>query len=80
MNGLGNGENGQFTFLDTINLISFFIGMMNLNENLTQGDKQELMEELSKKSDLLLKEIHAHLEDQDKKIESILEVLSNGSR
>ena len=80
MNGLGNGENGQFTFLDTINLISFFIGMMNLNENMTQGDKQELMEELSKKSDLLLKEIHAHLKDQDKKIESILEVLSNGGR
>ena len=80
MNGLGNGENGQFTFLDTINLISFFIGMMNLNENMTQGDKQELMKELSKKSDLLLKEIHAHLKDQDKKIESILEVLSNGGR
>ena len=80
MNGLGSGENGQFTFLDMISLISFFVGMMNLNENLTQGDKQELMEELSKKADLLLKEIHAHLEAQDKKIESILEVLSNDSR
>lgn len=79
-NGLGNGENGQFTFLDTLNLISFCVELMNLNENLTQGDKQELIGELSEKSDLLLKEIHAHLEAQDKKIDSILEVLSNDSR
>ena len=80
MSGLGSGENGQFTFLDTISLISFFVGMMNLNENMTQGDKQDLMEELSKKSDLLLKEIHSHLEKQDKKIEFILEVLLDDSR
>ena len=75
--GLGNGEYGEFTFLDTLNLLSFFIALMNLNENLTQGDKQELMEELSKKSDLLLQEIHGHLENQDKKIDKILEAIKN---
>ena len=80
MNGIGNGENGQFTFLDTINLISFCIGLMNLNENLTQGDKQELMEELSRKADYLLKEIHKHLENQDQKIDYILKELSNDNR
>lgn len=77
--GLGSGENGQFSFLDTINLISFFIGIMNLNENLTQGDKQELLETFSKKADDLLKEIHSHLQIQDDKIDKILEVLSNDS-
>ena len=77
--GLGNGENGQFSFLDTVNLISFFIGIMNLNENLTQGDKQELLETFSKKADDLLKEIHSHLQTQDDKIDKILEVLSNDS-
>lgn len=78
--GLGSGENGQFTFLDTISLISFMIGIMNLNENLTQGDKQELMEEFSRKADVLLNEIHGHLADQDNKIDKILEEISNDSR
>ena len=76
MNGLGNGNFGQLTFLDSINLLSFFIAIMNLNENMTQEDKQELQEDLSKKADLLLKEIHGHLEAQDIKINKILEELS----
>ena len=74
---LGSGDNGEFTFLDTISLTSFLIGLMNLEENLTQGDKQELMEELSKKADLLLSEIHSHLEAQDEKIDEILRRLQD---
>lgn len=69
---LGSGANGEFTFLDTISIMSFLIGLMNLDENMTQGDKQELMEELSRKADLLLSEIHNHLEEQDKKLDIIL--------
>lgn len=78
--GLGNGPNGQFTFLDTLNIISFLIGTMNLQENLTQGDKQELLETFSKKAEELLGEIHGHLQDQDKKIDKILEVIGDDSR
>lgn len=74
--GLGSGDNGEFTFLDQLSIISFLVGIMNLNENLTQGDKQELMEALSEKADTFLKEIHQHLEDQDKKIDKILEVIA----
>jgi len=74
---LGSGDNGEFTFLDTISLISFMVGIMNLDENLTQGDKQELMEELSRKADLLLSEIHTHLEEQDAKIDKILRRLNH---
>ena len=75
-NGLGNGEFGQFTFLDIVSLMSFFLSVMNLNENLSQNDKQELAENLSNKADLLLKEIHGHLQDQDEKIDKILEVIT----
>ena len=75
MSGLGSGQNGQFTFLDTISLISFLIGVMNLNENLTQSDKQDLVQELNKKAEQLLTEIHTHLENQDKKLDKILELL-----
>ena len=77
--GLGSSENGQFTFLDTINLISFMIGVMNLNENLTQGDKQDLLETFSQKADDLLNEIHSHLKEQDIKIDRILEELNHDS-
>ena len=76
MSNLGSGSYGQFTFLDTISILSFLIAIMNLNENMTQGDKQELQEDLSKKADLLLKEIHGHLEEQDIKINKILEEIS----
>lgn len=78
--GLGSGENGEFTFLDILSILSFMIGTMNLNENLTQGDKQDLLKEFSTKADILLKEIHSHLETQDNKLDKILEEISNDSR
>lgn len=76
MRGAGSGPDGQFTFLDMVNLLSFLIGTMNLEENLTQGDKQDLMKEFSEKADYLLKEINQHLQKQDEKIDKILEELS----
>ena len=74
--GLGSGENGEITFLDTLNILSFCIGMMNLNENLTQGDKQDLQKQLSEKTELLLNEIHSHLKEQDRKLDRIMEVVN----
>lgn len=68
-------ENDKQNFFDVLNLMSFVIGLMNLNENLTQGDKQDIMKNLSEKSDTILKEIHAHLEKQDEKIDKIIETL-----
>ena len=79
MQKLGSGPDGQFTFLDMVSLLSFLIGTANLQENLTQGDKQDLMETFSKKADDLLEEIHRHLREQDNKIDKILEELSHGS-
>lgn len=75
MKGLGSGEYGEFTFLDCIAIVSFLIGLANLDENLTQGDKQDLQKDLSDKADSLLKEIHAHLQSQDEKLEKILKRL-----
>lgn len=79
MAGLGSGEGGQWTFLDMITLISFMVGVMNLEENLTQGDKQDLMQEFDTKASSLLKEIHSHLEDQDNKLDQILELMGGAS-
>ena len=68
-------ENRQLTFLDILNVMSFLIGIENLNANLDQNDKQDLQHDLSEASDRLLKEIHAHLEAQDNKINEILKRL-----
>lgn len=74
-NNLGSGENGQLTFLDTLSIINFLIGIENLDLNLTQEDKQQLQHDLSTKTDLLLNEVHAHLEQQDAKLDEILQLL-----
>ena len=64
--------NRQYDLLDVLNILSFVIGLLNYNENLTQNDKQELLEELDNQTATLLEEIHAHLKEQDIKIEEIL--------
>ena len=42
MKGLGSGDYGEFTFLDYITLVSFFIGLENLDLNITQEDMDKL--------------------------------------
>ena len=77
MKGLGSGENGEFTFLDILAIMSFWIGVENLNMNLTQDDKQDLQQDFADKADNLLKEIHSHLESQDKKIDYVIKRLED---
>jgi hypothetical protein len=67
--------NGQYDLLDILNILSFVIGILNYNENLTQGDKQELMQTFDKQAQQILSEIHQHLEQQDMKIDRILKQL-----
>lgn len=67
----GSGDNGEWTFLDLISIASFFVGIENLDMNLTQDDKQDLQRDLSEKSDVILSEIHKHLEEQDKLLKEI---------
>ena len=52
--------------------LSFLIGLENLEANLTQSDKQDLQRNLSETAERLLNEIHAHLEEQDRKIDKLL--------
>lgn len=74
-------DNGQLDFLDLISIMSFVIAIINLDENVTQSDKQELLQEFNDKAELLLNEIHKHLEEQDKRlsvIEETLKEIKNG--
>ena len=77
---IGSSDNGQLNFMDVVALLSFFIGIQNLDLNVTQEDAQNLQQNLADKANLILNEIHQHLEEQDNKIDMILEVLTNDSK
>ena len=68
--------NDSVDFLDIITLLSFVISVENLEQNLTQNDKQQLQNDLSEKADRILTEIHTHLEKQDKLLNDIMEKLN----
>lgn len=72
-----NNGNKQLEFLDLLNIMSFCIGIANLNQNMTQNDKQELNNNLNEATGKLLTEIHAHLQEQDNKIDMILKKLED---
>lgn len=77
MNGFGSGNSGQLTFIDLLSIMSFMIGVLNYNENLTQSDKQDIMKELEHNAGNLLDKINGHLQEQDKKLDKILSVLES---
>lgn len=72
---MGTGVRGELTFLDIVTLISFCIGLQNLEENLSQTDLHEADAENAKRQDAILSEIHDHLTAQDRKLDNILAIL-----
>lgn len=67
--------NREWDFLDWISVMSFLIGVANYDENLTQGDKQDLLHEVDEATEQAIQKVREHLTEQDKKIERILEIL-----
>lgn len=65
---MGINESEQLGILDIISIVNFFISVKNLNENMQQGSVQEII----KKQTV---DIHAHLNNQDKRITEIIERL-----
>ena len=67
-------QNEQLSFIDLLSIMSFCIGLMNLEINITQED-------VDNQTQTILNELHGHLEIQDKKLDNIiqrLEELENG--
>ena len=67
----------QWDFIDWISVMSFLIGVANYDENLTQGDKQDLLHEVDEATEQAIQKVREHLAEQDKKIDKILEMLKN---
>lgn len=76
---IGSGMNGELTALDILNVLSFIIGLKNLDLNIDQNDMDNQTREIDERANRLVNgaiaEIHQHLEKQDQKINKILEVL-----
>lgn len=72
---MGSGRNGELTFLDLVTLISFVIGLQNLEINITQDDLQDMAAKADKKQTDGIEDIHRHLAIQDEKLNKIFEIL-----
>lgn len=64
-------DNRKSNILDAMTVVGFLIGLANYEENITQSDLQDMMK-------CMLKNVHEHLEEQDNKIDNILELLKEG--
>ena len=70
-----NFDNSQLNLVDMLSIVSMLFGMMNYSENSNQGDKQVILSGLANQADMMLKDINGHLQQQDKKLDSIIERL-----
>lgn len=64
-------DNRKSNIFDAMTVVGFLIGLANYDENITQSDLQDMMK-------CMLKNVHEHLEEQDNKIDNILELLKEG--
>ena len=65
----------RYSYIDYVNLMDLAINMRNLRSNTSQEERQKLEEHFNKKLNILLEEIHGHLQEQDAKIDKILSKL-----
>lgn len=76
---IGSGQNGELTGIDILSVLSFLIGIKNLDLNIDQNDMdaqtRDINERASKLVNSAISEIHEHLEKQDRKIDVILQKL-----
>ena len=61
--------------MDMLAVMSFIIGMANYGENLTQNDKDDLMNRLDKQTKDILDRVESALEEQNKMLKSIMDRL-----
>ena len=66
-------DNRKSNIFDAMTVVGFLIGLANYEENITQSDLQDMMK-------CMLKNVHEHLEEQDNKIDNILELLKEGKQ
>lgn len=62
-------------FLDFIAVASFWIGILNYDENLSQSDKDDMMNQTSATMEAMLNRLEDDLEEQNQMLREILDSL-----
>ena len=69
-------DSSEFDLLDFLNIVSLAIGIENLELNISQENLDNQTQELDRRLRKVVDDIHAHLKEQDSKIDMILEKLN----
>ena len=83
MRGNMKKTDNELTFIDLISIISFIVGLENLDLNVNQEDMDAQTRELDKRLRDEITDIHAHLSVQDSKLNVLIneiEEMKNGSK
>ena len=72
----GSGSCGEWTFIDVLSILSFIIGLQNLDLNLAQEDLDRQTQDFDSRLRSVVDDIHRHLQEQDEKIDEIRRFLS----
>lgn len=75
------GNNGnQFTAMDVLSVMSFLLGLENLQENRQQSAQNDVNAANDKQAKRILSEIGKRLDEQDAMLKKILEAVTNDSK
>lgn len=78
---MDNIKNKSFGFLDMINILSFWIAVMNLEQNIEQSKEQDINKANEKQQKEILDNIHKQFEKQNQLLYSLekkIDELSKG--
>lgn len=59
-------------FLDNLSVASFYVGLMNYQENLTQSDKDDLIKSMSSTNKVILDKLEEDIAEQNGMLKEIL--------
>lgn len=62
-------------FLDTLTVVGFIIGLMNYDENLSQSDKDDMLQQISNEMQDLLEKLESDIDEQNDMLREILDRL-----
>lgn len=68
-----NNNDNQLNTMDFISMVNFFIGLANYGKNVDQNKMNRAIESA-------VIDIHDHLNEQDRKIDSVIEMLKKGEQ
>ena len=62
-------------FLESLTVVGFIIGVLNYDENLSQSDKQEMIQSFDNKIEKLLEHLDQEIDEQNSMLKDIIERL-----